>query len=253
MERRIMGLLDDKVAVVTGGGRGIGKAIAEIFAAEGATVAVVSRSAGSCQGAADEINAKFPGKARAFAMDVADGASTAAVGKEILDAYGKVDILVNNAGVTRDGLALRMSEEDWDVVLDTNLKGAFHCVKAFQRSLLKQPSARIINISSVVGLMGKAGQANYAASKAGLIGFTKALAREFSSRGLTVNAIAPGFITTDMTDALTGDQKAAITKNIPLGKLGEPSDIAAAALFLAGPGAAYITGQVLTVDGGMVM
>ncbi len=248
-----MGLLDEKVAVVTGAGRGIGKAIAEAFAAEGASVAVVSRSVSSCQGAAEEINSKFPGKARAFAMDVADSASTAAVGKEILEAYGKVDILVNNAGVTRDGLALRMSEEDWDVVLDTNLKGAFNCVKAFQRSLLKQPSARIINISSVVGLMGNAGQANYAASKAGLLGFTKALAREFSSRGVTVNAIAPGFITTDMTDVLTADQKEAITKNIPLGKLGEPGDIAAAALFLAGPGASYVTGQVLTVDGGMVM
>jgi 3-oxoacyl-[acyl-carrier protein] reductase len=248
-----MGLLDDKVAVVTGAGRGIGRSIAEAFAAEGALVAVVSRSGSSCEGAAAEINARHPGKARAFAMDVAEASSTASVGKEILEAYGKVDILVNNAGVTRDGLALRMSEEDWDVVLDTNLKGAFNCVKAFQRSLLKQPAARIINISSVVGLMGNAGQANYAASKAGLIGFTKALAREFSSRGVTVNAIAPGFITTDMTDVLTSDQKEAITKNIPLGKLGEPADIAAAALFLAGPGASYITGQVLTVDGGMVM
>lgn len=248
-----MGLLDDKVAVVTGAGRGIGRSIAEAFAAEGALVAVVSRSGSSCEGAAAEINARHPGKARAFAMDVADASSTASVGKEILEAYGKVDILVNNAGVTRDGLALRMSEEDWDVVLDTNLKGAFNCVKAFQRSLLKQPAARIINISSVVGLMGNAGQANYAASKAGLIGFTKALAREFSSRGVTVNAIAPGFITTDMTDVLTSDQKEAITKNIPLGKLGEPADIAAAALFLAGLGASYITGQVLTVDGGMVM
>jgi 3-oxoacyl-[acyl-carrier protein] reductase len=248
-----MGLLDEKVAVVTGAGRGIGRAIAEVFASEGAMVAVVSRSLSSCQAAADQINSRFAGKARAFAMDVADSASTSVVGKEILEAYGKVDILVNNAGVTRDGLALRMSEEDWDVVLDTNLKGAFNCVKAFQRSLLKQPAARIINISSVVGLMGNAGQANYAASKAGLIGFTKALAREFSSRGVTVNAIAPGFITTDMTDVLTGEQKEAITRNIPLGKLGEPGDIAAAALFLAGSGASYITGQVLTVDGGMVM
>jgi 3-oxoacyl-[acyl-carrier protein] reductase len=248
-----MGALDDKVAVVTGAGRGIGRAIAEAFAGEGAFVAVVSRSPDSCRAAAEAINARFPGKARSFAMDVADGDQTAAVGKEILDAFGKVDILVNNAGVTRDGLALRMSEEDWDVVLDTNLKGAFHCVKAFQRSLLKQPAARIINISSVVGLMGNAGQANYAASKAGLIGFTKALAREFASRGLTVNAIAPGFITTDMTDALTEEQKAAIARNIPLGRLGDPGDIAAAAVFLAGPGGAYVTGQVLTVDGGMVM
>jgi len=253
MERGGMGVLDQKVAVVTGAGRGIGKAIAEAFAAEGATVAVVSRSATSCEAAAAEIHERYPGRARAFAMDVADGESTAAVGKAILEAYGKVDILVNNAGVTRDGLALRMSEEDWDVVLDTNLKGAFHCVKAFQRSLLKQPAARIINISSVVGLMGNAGQANYAASKAGLIGFTKALAREFASRGLTVNAIAPGFITTDMTDALTEEQRAAIARNIPLGRLGQPSDIAAMALFLAGPGGGYVTGQVLTVDGGMVM
>ena len=248
-----MGILTDQVAVVTGAGRGIGKAIAQKLAGMGAKVAVVSRSEASCSAAAAEINAAVPGSAQAFAMDVADGASVQAVGKQILEVYGKVNILVNNAGVTRDGLALRMSEEDWDTVVDTNLKGAFHCVKAFQRSLLKQNPARIINISSVVGLMGNAGQANYAASKAGLIGFTKALAKEFASRGMTVNAVAPGFITTDMTDALTEEQKQAIAKQIPLGSLGEPGDVAEVVAFLAGPGAKYIAGQVITVDGGMVM
>ena len=187
----MMGTLNEKIAVVTGGGRGIGKAIALRLAAEGAKVAVVSRNEASCGSASDEINATHPGSAQAFAMDVANTDATAEAGKAILDAYGKVDILINNAGVTRDGLALRMSESDWDEVLDTNLKGAFNCVKAFQRSLLKQQGARIINISSVVGLMGNAGQANYSASKAGLIGFTKALAKEFSGRGVTVNAVAP--------------------------------------------------------------
>ncbi len=248
-----MGTLNEKVAVVTGGGRGIGKSIARQLAAEGAKVAVVSRSESSCQGAADAINAEFPGAAQAFAVDVADTDATVAMGKVVLEAFGKVDILVNNAGVTRDQLALRMTEEDWDVVLDTNLKGAFNCVKAFQRSLLKAGGARIINISSVVGLMGNPGQANYAASKAGLLGLTKALAREFASRKVTVNAVAPGFITTDMTSELTDAQKEAIQKNIPLGALGAPEDIANAVTFLAGPGAGYITGQVLTVDGGMVM
>lgn len=248
-----MGKLTDKVAVVTGGGRGIGKAIAHRFAAEGAKVAVVSRSESSCQGAADEINQAFPDAAKAFAIDVADNEATVAAGKSILEAFGKVDILVNNAGVTRDQLALRMSEEDWDVVLDTNLKGAFNCVKAFQRSLLKAGGARIINISSVVGLMGNPGQANYAASKAGLIGFTKALAKEFAARKVTVNAVAPGFISTDMTAELDDSQKEAIIQNVPLGVLGSPEDIANATLFLASSEAGYITGQVLTVDGGMVM
>ena len=248
-----MGQLDDKIAVVTGGGRGIGKAIALAFASEGAKVAVVSRSESSCSSAADEINAKFPGSAQAFAVDVADTAATAEMGKKVLEAFGTVHILVNNAGVTRDGLALRMSEEDWDVVMDTNLKGAFNCVKAFQRSMIKAGGARIINISSVVGLMGNAGQLNYSASKAGLIGFTKSIAREYSSRKINTNAIAPGFISTDMTDELTDEQKAGIISTVPLGELGKPEDIASAALFLAGPGASYITGQVLTVDGGMVM
>ena len=176
-----MGKLQDKVAVITGAGRGIGKAIAEAFAAEGAKVAIISRTEANSQAAADAINATHPGAAKGYALDVADGAACAEIGKQILADFDHVDILVNNAGVTKDGLLLRMSEEDWDVVLDTNLKGAFNMVKAVQRSLLKQKGARIINVSSVIGLIGNAGQANYAASKAGLIGFTKSLASEFKS------------------------------------------------------------------------
>ncbi len=248
-----MGQLQDKVAVVTGAGRGIGKAIAEKFAAEGAKVAIVSRTAANSQAAADAINAAFPGAARGYAVDVADGAAVAETGKAILADFDHVDILVNNAGVTKDGLLLRMSEQDWDTVLDTNLKGAFNLVKAFQRSLLKQKGARIINIASVIGLIGNAGQANYAASKAGLIGFTKSLAREFAGRGVTANVIAPGFIATDMTGVLDDKVKAAILEKIPLGDFGQAEDIAAAALFLASPQARYVTGQVLAVDGGMVM
>ncbi len=238
---------------MTGAGRGIGRAIAEAFAAEGAKVAVVSRSEASCGEATEAICGAHPESAKAYAVDIADGAAVAEMGKAVLGDFGKVDILVNNAGLTRDGLALRMSEEDWDVVLDTNLKGAFHATKAFQRSILKQAAGRIINISSVIGLIGNPGQANYAASKAGLIGLTKALAREFAGRGVTVNAIAPGFITTDMTGGLPEKVREEIIAKIPLGSLGTVGDIAAAALFLASDGARYITGQVLTVDGGMVM
>jgi 3-oxoacyl-[acyl-carrier protein] reductase len=175
------------------------------------------------------------------------------MGKQVLADFGHVDILVNNAGVTRDGLLLRMSDEDWDVVLNTNLKGAFNLVKAFQRSLLKRGGARIINVASVIGLIGNAGQANYAASKAGLIGFTKSVAREFAGRSVTVNAIAPGFIETDMTDVLNDQLKEGVLSKIPLGSFGQAQDIAAAALFLASEDSRYITGQVLAVDGGMVM
>lgn len=248
-----MAKLQDKVAVVTGGGRGIGRAIAEAFAAEGAKVAVVSRNEASSDTAATAINAAHPGAARAYAVDVADAAATAELGKRILEEFGHVDILVNNAGVTRDGLLLRMSDEDWDAVLNTNLKGAFNLVKAFQRSLLKRNGARIINVASVIGLIGNAGQANYAASKAGLIGFTKSVAREFAGRAVTVNAIAPGFIETDMTHVLSDQLKEGILAKIPLGSFGQARDIAAAAVFLASDDARYITGQVLAVDGGMVM
>ena len=245
--------LTDKIAVITGAGRGIGLAMAQSFAEAGAKVAVVSRTESNAAKAAEAINAKHPGAARAYAVDVADGAAVAEMGKQVLADFGKVDILVNNAGLTRDGLTLRMSEEDWDAVLDTNLKGAFHMLKAFQRSLLKQKDARIINVASIIGLMGNAGQANYAASKAGLIGLTKSLAREFAGRGVTVNAIAPGFIATDMTDVLSDEIKTGILSKIPLGSMGTVDDIAAAARFLASVEARYITGQVLVVDGGLVM
>jgi 3-oxoacyl-[acyl-carrier protein] reductase len=247
--------LADQVAVVTGGGRGIGQAIALRLAKEGARLAVVSRTEANAQRTADEIN-RAVGQAEtahAYGADVSDSDAISALGQKIQADFERIDILVNNAGVTRDGLSLRMSTADWDTVLDTNLKGAFFFIQAFQRTMLRQRRGRIINISSVSGLVGNAGQSNYAASKAGLIGLTKSLARELASRNITVNAVAPGFIVTDMTDALSEDTKKAVVERIPLGRFGRVEDIAAAVAFLAGPEAAYITGQVLTVDGGMVM
>ncbi len=247
-----MSQLANQVAVVTGAGRGIGRAIALKFAAEGADVVCVSRTQENSEKVAAEVRA-LGRKAWALAVDVADPVAVAAAAERILTEAGKVDILVNNAGVTRDGLLMRMSEQDWDTVLDTNLKGAFSFTKAFTRSFIKQRSGRIINISSVIGLIGNAGQCNYAASKAGLIGFTKSVARELASRGITVNAVAPGFIETDMTAVLKEELKTELVKQIPLNSLGQAEDIANATLFLAGSGARYITGQVLAVDGGMVM
>jgi 3-oxoacyl-[acyl-carrier protein] reductase len=247
-----MSQLANQIAVVTGAGRGIGRAIALRFAAEGADVVCVSRTAENSAKVAGEIQA-LGRKSWAHAVDVADAQAVAAAGEQILKEAGRVDVLVNNAGVTRDGLLMRMSEADWDTVLDTNLKGAFSFTKAFARTFVKQRSGRIINISSVIGLRGNGGQCNYAASKAALIGFTKSVARELASRGITANAIAPGLIETDMTAVLTEQMKAEVLKTIPLGNFGRGEDIAAAALFLAGPGARYITGQVLIVDGGMVM
>jgi len=247
-----MSQLANQIAVVTGAGRGIGRAIALKYAAEGADVVVVSRTQENSEKVANEI-AALGRKAWAFAVDVADSAAVSTAAEKILADCGKVDILVNNAGVTRDGLLMRMSDADWDTVLNTNLKGAFFFTKAFSRAFAKQRSGRIINISSVIGLIGNAGQSNYAASKAGLIGFTQSVARELAGRGITVNAIAPGFIETDMTAELNEVLKAEILKKIPLGCLGQADDIAAAALYLASPAARYVTGQVLTVDGGMVM
>jgi len=244
---------ENQVAIVTGAGRGIGHAIAMRLAKEGARVACVSRTDNNAQKTASEINALRPDMAKAYAVDVADHAAVQKIGEEILQDFGRVDVLVNNAGVTRDGLSMRMSCEDWDTVIDTNLKGAFNFCQAMIRSMVKQRRGRIINISSVTGLTGNAGQTNYAASKAGLIGFTKSLARELASRGITVNSVAPGFIVTDMTDVLPDQVKEAIRAKIPLGKLGQPEDIAAAVAFLASEEAGYITGQTLTVDGGMVM
>jgi len=243
----------NQVAIVTGAGRGIGHAIAVRLASEGARIAVVSRTELNANRTAEEINAQFAGLAKAYAVDVAEQAAVKKLTEQILTDFSRVDILVNNAGLTRDGLSMRMSEQDWDVVVDTNLKGAFNFIQAVERPMIKQRSGRIINIASVAGIIGNAGQANYAASKAGLIGLTKVIARELASRGITSNAVAPGFISTDMTQDLPEALKAGVIGQIPLGKFGEPADIAGAVAFLASAEAAYITGQVLTVDGGLVM
>jgi len=247
-----MSQLANQIAVVTGAGRGIGRGIALKFASAGADVVCVSRTAENSEKVAAEVRA-LGRKAWAHAVDVADATGVAAAGEKILAEAGRVDILVNNAGVTRDGLLMRMSEADWDTVMDTNLKGAFLFTKAFSRSFIKQRSGRILNIASVIGLIGNAGQCNYAASKAALIGFTKSIARELASRGITVNALAPGFIETDMTSGLDEEMRKNLLKQIPLNSFGQAEDIANAALFLASPAARYVTGQVLTVDGGMVM
>ena len=247
-----MNQLANQIAVVTGAGRGIGRAIALKFAAEGADVVCVSRTVENSEKVAGEIRA-LGRRAWACAVDVADSKAVAEAGQKILTQTDRVDVLVNNAGVTRDGLLMRMSAEDWDTVLDTNLKGAFLFSKAFARTFLKQRSGRIINVASVVGLIGNAGQCNYASSKAALIGFTKSVARELASRGITVNALAPGLIETDMTAQIGEEMRQDLLRKIPLNCFGQPEDIAQAALYLAGPAARYVTGQVLVVDGGMVM
>ena len=247
-----MSLLADKVAVVTGAGRGIGRAVAIAYARMGADVVCVSRTEKNSAKAAAEVEA-LGRQAWPLAVDVSDTAAVDAAAKGILESAGRVDILVNNAGVTRDNLLMRMSEEEWDTVLNTNLKGAFNFTRAFTRPFIKQRSGRIINIASVIGLIGNAGQSNYAASKAALIGFTKSVARELAPRGITVNAIAPGFIETDMTAVLDEKVRGEVIARVPLGRFGSPDDIAHAAVFLAMEPTGYVTGQVLTVDGGMVM
>ena len=242
--------IEGRIAVVTGGGRGIGLAIARSLAEGGAKVAVVDVDEAGSRTAAESL----PGEGhRGYKADVTKADEVQAVFKAVEEEVGPISILVNNAGITRDNLLLRMSEEEWDQVLSVNLKGAFNTTKAVARRMMKRREGSIVNIASVIGRMGNAGQANYAASKAGLIGFTKSVAREFASRGVRCNAIAPGFIQTEMTAKLSEDVVEGLKQQIPLGTLGEPEDIARVARFLAGPGAAYITGQTIGVDGGMVM
>lgn len=244
-----------KTALVTGASRGIGRAIAVQLAKQGAEVFCTSTKEGGCADTLAAIAALPPGSgvAHALVADVGDVASAEALAKAVLDQKGRLDFLVNNAGITRDGLFLRMSADDFDAVLGTNLRGTFLVCKAFARSMAKARGGRIVNIGSVVGLTGNAGQANYAASKAGLIGLSKSLAQEFAGRGITVNVIAPGFIATDMTSVLTADVKETMLQQIPLARFGEPDDIGNAVAFLCSDSAAYITGQTLVVDGGMTM
>lgn len=243
---------DKKIALVTGAGRGIGKEIAVLLADKGHHVICVSRSEGSCGAVADTINANG-GSAQSLALDVADKAAVKDACETLLEQHGNIDILVNNAGITRDGLLFRMSDDDWDDVIATNLTSCFTWIKHLARPMTRKRWGRIINMSSVIGLTGNAGQANYAAAKAGMLGLTKSLAKEFAARNVTVNAIAPGFIATDMTAELNEKQQEAIVGIIPMKRMGTAADIAHTTAFLASEEAGYITGQVFTVDGGMVM
>src|SRR3989338_9125426 len=239
--------LKDKVALVTGSAQGIGKTIAAALAKEGAKVIISDVNLELAQQTAKELNTK------AYKLNVADNVETESVIKAVAAEFGKIDILVNNAGITKDNLLIRMKKEEWDAVLGVNLTGVFNCTKAISSLMMKQRSGKIINIASIVGQMGNFGQANYAASKGGVIGFTKTVAKELASRNVTANAIAPGFIQTAMTDKLSEEVKKKMLELIPLGKLGTPEDVASAVVFLAGPEADYITGQVIAVNGGMYM
>lgn len=243
---------ENQVAVVTGGARGIGRAICDRLGGEGAALAVVDVMEDVAEATAAELRDRGM-DARAFAADVADPTAVDQMIKDILAAFGKIDILVNNAGITRDNLLIRMKEVEWDAVLRVNLKGTFNCLKAVARPMMKARRGRIVNIASVVGVMGNAGQANYSASKAGVIALTKTAAKELASRNITVNAVAPGYIQTDMTEKLSDDARDAFLTHIPLSRAGMPTDVAGAVAFLAGTDADYVTGQTLHVDGGMVM
>jgi 3-oxoacyl-[acyl-carrier protein] reductase len=248
-----MSRFNGKTAIVTGASRGIGAEIAKQLAGQGARVVVnYSGSQAKAEAVVEEIQ-QAGGEAIAFKANVADSAEVKSMVDEAIKNFGSVDILVNNAGITRDNLMMRMKDDEWDDVINTNLKGVFICTKAVTRQMMKQRSGRIVNVASIVGVMGNAGQANYVASKAGVIGLTKTTARELSSRGITANAVAPGFITTDMTDKLSDDVQKAMLDQIPLGRFGEPGDVAKAVLFLASEEASYMTGQTLHLDGGMVM
>ncbi|MDP1852775.1 MAG: 3-oxoacyl-[acyl-carrier-protein] reductase [Candidatus Omnitrophota bacterium] len=244
--------LKDKVVLITGAGRGIGREIALLFAQEGADIAICDVNLESAEITAKDIEA-LGKKAIGLKVDVTNSAQVEEMVNKILDKFGKIDILVNNAGITRDGLLLRMSESDWDLVLNVNLKGTFNVTKSVSKVMIKQRQGKIVNIASIIGLIGNIGQANYAASKAGIIGFTKSTAKELALRNICVNAVAPGFIQTDMTAKLPEDIKEKMLKNIPLGKFGTAQDVAKTCLFLAGGDSDYITGQVIVVDGGMVM
>ena len=243
---------EKRIALVTGAGRGIGKSIAELLASKGHHVICISRSASSCGGVADAINADG-GSAESLALDVADKAAVKKACEALLEKHTNIDILINNAGITRDGLLFRMSDDEWNTVIDTNLSSCFSFIKHLARPMTRKRWGRIINMTSVIGLTGNAGQANYAAAKAGMIGLTKSLAKEFAARNVTVNAVAPGFIATDMTAELDERTQEAIVGMIPMKRMGESRDIAAISTFLASEDAGYITGQVFTVDGGMVM
>ncbi len=245
--------LDGKVAIITGASRGIGKEIALLFAKEGAKLVLTARNQELLEALSKEIEAVGGFQPLCFTVDVKDVAKVAELLDKTLDKYERVDILVNNAGVTRDGLFVRMSEDDWDEVLNTNLKGTFLCMRAASKVMMRQRSGKIINMASVIGMTGNAGQANYAASKAGIIALTKSVAKELGSRNVLVNAIAPGFIDTEMTQALSEEVKQNILKSIPVGFFGKPIDVAKTALYLASDESNFITGQVITVDGGMVM
>lgn len=244
--------LEGKVALVTGGGRGIGRAIALALADAGADVAVVvSRDVTAAESVAEEIRAKGR-RALALQTDVSSATATEELVSTVVSELGRVDILVNNAGITRDGLIMRMSEEDWDAVLDVNLKGTFNCTKAAIKRMIRQRSGRIVNVTSIMGITGNGGQANYAASKAGIIGLTKSTAKEVGSRGITCNAIAPGWIQTQMTEHLPAAVSEQVLKQVSLGRLGQPEDIAGVVLFLCSEASSYMTGQVLVVDGGLI-